>query len=292
MTTPATPTQQNDRRKRFGKKALSIAFNIAAGAAVTAAAKTAVVATMTWATAPALATLLISSFAVGAAATTFSHAMQTRAAKKSGAAGPKFWSRRNAKTFATSSGLALIGGALFLGFNEGIFGKIFGSAPAEAAAPAPVAEAIPVAAPCPTPMQSFAALIDGHTVSDRVTDALARAESTNARVAAQGVKDLAFFANNGFDGVPKDGGVALDLFRQAAEAGNTQAKIDLLYMQYHGLNGIDANPDAARAAMNDINTARAAMFVENWGGADKVTEAVSFDAKTILQNVKPACAAL
>lgn len=289
----------------WGKKALSITFNIAAGAAAAAAAKAIVAVPMALMSAPAVATLLVSSVAVGAAMTVMCHAGQTYSAKKKGLEGPKFWTKQNRNTFLKSSGFALIGGALFMGFGDALMDKFFGPSPDATPAPAdvkpeqvviapepvpePVVEeavVVPVAPPCPTPMQSFATLIDGHNVSDRVTDAIARAESDNARVAAQGAKDLAFFAFNGFDGVPKDPSVAAGLFQQAAEAGNVQAKVDLLYMQYHGLGGVTANPSAALSAMNDIGTPRAEMFVQQWGGADKITERVAFDAKAILSGVK------
>lgn len=294
-----------DAPKKYGRgrKALSIAFNIAAGAAAAAAAKALVAVPMTLMSAPAVATLLVSSVAVGAAMTLMCHAGQTYSAKKKGLEGPKLWTKQNRNIFLKSSGFALIGGALFMGFGEAI-DKFF--APAPEAAPAPVevkpevvpepapepvppaveeAAVVPVPAPCPTPMESFAALIDGQSVSDRVTDAIARAGSENARVAAQGAKDLAFFAFNGFDGVPKDPSVAAGLFQQAAEAGNVQAKVDLLYMQYHGLGGVTANPSAALSAMNDIGTPRAEMFVQQWGGASQITERVAFDAKAILSGV-------
>ena len=296
-----TPAKKYGR----GKKALSIAFNIAAGAAAAAVAKSVVAVPMAMMSAPAVATLLVSSLAVGAAMTVMCHAGQTYSAKKKGLEGPKFWTKQNRNTFLKSSGFALIGGALFMGFGE-VVDKFFGPTPDVTptpeikpaptpivATPDPVPEpvtetiiAAPVAAPCPTPMESFASLIDGHNVSDRVTDAIARAGSDNARVAAQGAKDLAFFAFNGFDGVPKDPTVAAGLFQQAAEAGNVQAKVDLLYMQYHGLGGVTANPSAALSAMNDIGTPRAEMFVQQWGGADKITERVAFDAKAILSGVK------
>jgi hypothetical protein len=294
----------------WGKKALSITFNIAAGAAAAAAAKAIVAVPMVMMSAPALATLLVSSVAVGAAMTVMCHAGQTYSAKKKGTEGPKFWTKQNRNTFLKSSGFALIGGALFMGFGDALMDKFFGPAPEATPAPVEVkpepvviappepmpeplpepvieeAAAAPVVAPCPTPMESFSALIDGHTVSDRVTDAMARAGSESARVAAQGAKDLAFFAFNGFDGVPKDPSVAAGLFQQAAEAGNVQAKVDLLYMQYHGLGGVTANPSAAISAMSDIGTPRAEMFVQQWGGADKITERVAFDAKAILSGVR------
>ena len=321
LTVTPTPEQAEEdaapaKKYGRGKKALSIAFNIAAGAAAAAVAKSIVAVPMAMMSAPAVATLLVSSFAVGAAMTVMCHAGQTYSAKKKGVEGPKFWTKQNRNTFLKSSGFALIGGALFMGFGE-VVDKFFGPTPdatptpevkpeptpviatPEPAAdpviaqpvvtPEPAAETViaaPVAVPCPTPMESFASLIDGHNVSDRVTDAIARAGSDNARVAAQGAKDLAFFAFNGFDGVPKDPTVAAGLFQQAAEAGNVQAKIDLLYMQYHGVGGVTANPSAALSAMNDIATPRAEMFVQQWGGADKITERVAFDAKAILSGVK------
>ncbi len=321
-----------------GRKILSISFNIAAGFAAAAAAKTIVAIPMAMMSAPAVATLLVSSFAVGAAMTAMCHAGQTISARKKGLEGPKFWTKQNRNTFLKSSGFALIGGALFMGFGEGLMDRFFGTTPdvapqqpmvvapdqtfitapdihadsgvvlnttpdpviTHAAPQLPVpdvqpdtviavqdtATALPAAIPCPSPMESFAGLIDGHTVSDRVTDAMTRAASDSAKVAAQGTKDLAYFAFNGFDGVPKDPSVAAGLFQQAAEAGNVQAKIDLLYMQFHGLGGVTANPDAAISAMNDIATPRAELFVQQWGGAEKITERVAFDAKAILAGVK------
>jgi|GEM_PF-1484854 len=319
-----------------GRKILSISFNIAAGFAAAAAAKTIVAIPMAMMSAPTVATLLVSSFAVGAAMTAMCHAGQTISARKKGLEGPKFWTKQNRNTFLKSSGFALIGGALFMGFGEGLMDRFFGTTPDAApqqpmivspeqtviatpdipadsgvvlnTTPDPVithtapqlpvpdvqpdvaiadpSTLAPAALPCPTPMESFAGLIDGHTVSDRVTDAMNRAASDSAKVAAQGTKDLAYFAFNGFDGVPKDPTVAAGLFQQAAEAGNLQAKIDLLYMQFHGLGGVTANPDAALSAMNDIATPRAEMFVQQWGGAEKITERVAFDAKAILAGVK------
>lgn len=335
---PAVETAAPAKKYGWGKKALSISFNVAAGFAAAAAAKAVVAVPMTLFAAPAVATLLVSSLAVGAAMTAMCHAGQTYSARKKGLEGPKFWTKQNRNTFLKSSGFALVGGALFMGFGEGLFDRFFGTMPDAPApeAPAPVipdvnttplvaptvldtapdlggvsqpdtaiptttpaalpdiapdatpdaAIATPAPLPCPTPMESFGNLIDGHNVSERVTDAMSRAASENAAVAAQGTKDLAFFAFNGFDGVPQSDTVAAGLFQQAADTGNVQAKIDLLYMQYHGLAGITAQPDAALSAMSDIATPRAEMFVQQWGGADKITERVAFDAKAILSGVK------
>lgn len=145
--------------------------------------------------------------------------------------------------------------------------------------------------PCVTPVEQFNTLIDGHQVSAQVTDAMHRAASTNARVAAQGVKDLAFYAHNGFGGVPKNPNVAVELFKQAADAGNVQAKVDLLYMQHHGLDGIPADKTASLGAMKDItHNARAGEFVKAWGGAGKSIPSVKFDTGTILKGMKVGCA--
>lgn len=153
----------------------------------------------------------------------------------------------------------------------------------------PPVETIVAAPICLSPTEQFAALIDGHDVSSRVTDAIARSASTNAHVAAQGAKDLAFFAFNGMDGVPKDPSVAVELFKQAAEGGNMQAKVDLLYMQYHGLGGVTADKASALGAMQDMKGARAAMFVREWGGAGRVIEHVKFDTSTILKGMTVGC---
>jgi hypothetical protein len=160
--------------------------------------------------------------------------------------------------------------------------------PVETAVIPPV-ETIVAAPICLSPTEQFAALIDGHDVSARVTDAISRSASTNAHIAAQGAKDLAFFAFNGMDGVPKDASVAVELFKQAAEGGNMQAKVDLLYMQYHGLGGVTADKASALGAMQDMKGARAAMFVREWGGAGRVIEHVKFDTSTILKGMTVGC---
>lgn len=310
-------------------KVFNFVASMAAGAAVTAAAKTAAIVGMSVAGAPAWATLAVAGLAVGVGATLY-HDLRERSAKKkegetlsgyfSAAHGKELFSKKNAKVFGISTVAALIGSALMLGFHEGVIQDawrgFFGGAPdvappvEEALIVPPVAEEIippveetipPVAeeivppveevAPavvCLTPAEKFANLIQGHDVSGRVTDAIARSASTNAAVAAQGAKDLAFFAFNGFDGVPKDASVAVELFKQAADAGNLQAKVDLLYMQYHGLGGLTADPQAAVATMSTLPGARAAMFVEAWGGAKDAAGAV-FSTDSILKGMTVGC---
>ncbi len=278
-------------KKSRGKKVLSAAFNIAAGAGTAMAVKSAVVSTMTWAAAPAVATLVVSSLAVGLASTLMCHLGERHKAKKAGSDLPKFFRRETAKRFAKNSGFALLGGALALGFSEGLFDKIFGSTPAPAA---PAIVAAPVAVVVPPVEAVCAPLVDraheffgGPDMSSRVADALNRSESLNPRIAAQGTKDLAYFAFNGFDGVPKDPNLALELFQKAADGGNVQAKIDMLYIQYHGLAGVKADPQAAMDAMRAIDSPKAVQFVQQWGGAGKESLGrVVFDSKAILGDMK------
>lgn len=243
-----------------------MAFNVAAGAGATAAAKVGATLLLTSFAVPAVATLVVSSLAVGAAGAAVAHALENRSLKKAGLSTHKFWSaekkRKNVKNFFTSSGLALVGGALFLGFSEGVFEKLFGATPAPAAVPV----AVPVVIP---PTEQFSALINGHNVALEVKQALARAASTDAHVAAQGTKDLGYYAFNGLGGVPKDATLAVDLFKEAATAGSTQAKVDLAYIQYHGLAGVPVDKAAAIASLQDVHTAKAESFLKSWGATAK-----------------------
>jgi len=279
------------------KKILCAVFNMAVGAGLTALTKTAIVGAMI--TCPPMAVLLATSVATGLVMTALCHEGKRRAAKKATGNAPAFFSKKNAKSFfnkqnakvfATSGLFSFIGGALFLGFQTGVIQdglqKIFGSTPAPAAVlPVPV----DIPAPCPSTMENFASVIKDHPVSDRVQDALQRADSANPHVAAQGAKDLGYFAFNGLDGVPKDATVALELFQKAADGGNAQAKIDLLYAQFHGLGGVQANQQAAFDAMRQIRSPRADWFVQQWtehAGKTAGDAAQAFDSKSILQGVK------
>ncbi len=238
--------------------------------------------------------------------------------------GKELLSKKNLKVFGLSTTFAIAGSALFMGLHSGAIQNFFGFGPDAPAVPPvvvppvetavvppvetvvappvetviappvetavlPPVETIVAAPVCVSPADQFANLIAGHDVSSRVTDAIARSASTNAHVAAQGAKDLAFFAVNGFDGVPKDPHVAVELFKQAAEAGNMQAKVDLLYMQYHGLGGVPADKASALGAMQDMKGARAAMFVQEWGHGAKNLVHVKFDTTTILKGMAVGC---
>lgn len=226
---------------RKGRRFLSAIFNMAVGAGATALAKTAVAGAMI--TCPPLAILLATSVTVGAVATFMCHEGRRRKEKKTAFFSKQnvkdIFNRTNAKVFAKSTFYSLVGGALFLGFQSGAIQDglrhIFGSTPVTAAVP-PVS-APPVAPPvgtdlpvCPTAMEEMSGVIRDNHVSSRVLDAMNRTHSANPHVAAQAVKDLAFFSFNGLDGVPKDPALAKDLFEQAAEKGNWQAVRDLKYI--------------------------------------------------------------
>lgn len=245
------------------QKYLGMAFNVAAGAAATAGAKAASTLLLASFAVPVLGTLIVSSLAVGAAGAAVAHTLENRQLKKSGAATTKFFTRenksKNIKRFLMSSGLAFIGGALFLGFTEGLFEKLFGSTPA-------VAELPPVA-PAPvevSPIDKFAIAVSTQPVTAEVAQAMARTASESAAVSAQATKDLAYYTFNGFGGVAKDQVLAVELFNQAAAAGSTQAKVDLAYIQYHGLAGVTADKTAALAAMQELPGQKAASFVKAW----------------------------
>lgn len=272
---PSAPARGGKVRRAF-----NIAANVAVGAAATAGAKIAVGTLAASFAVPALATLVVSSIAVGAAATLACHVMQNHALKKEGKEKQKFWSHKNAMVFGTSSGLALIGGALFLGFEDqirsffsntlasvksvasGIVSPFVDAAPVETIVAAPPVETAVAAAPAAT--DRLAEIIAANNVSADVKEAFARSASANAAVAAQGTKDLAFYAFNGLDGMPKDQNLAVELFNKAAAAGNVQAKVDLAYIQFHGLGGVAADKTAALAAVQELGTAKAEMFAKAW----------------------------
>lgn len=247
-----------------GKKALAIAFNMAAGATLTAGAKIGVGMLAASFAVPALATLVASAVAVGVVSSMWCHHGQNKALKKQGLATQGFWSKEkrkhNLKTFLISSGFAAVGGALYLGFEEQInsfFGSLFGK-PEVAPIQTLVAPVVPSAT------DKIADIIASGNASTQVHDALARSLSANATVAAQGTKDLAYFSFNGLGGLPKDQSLALELFNKAADAGNVQAKVDLAYVQYHGLAGVPADQNAALSSLQEVNTGKAKMFVKAW----------------------------
>lgn len=91
---------------------------------------------------------------------------------------------------------------------------------------APMEKKYVAPAPKPTALEEFSSLIKDKKVSWDVKDAMRRANRGNP----QGVKDLAYYAFNAKDGVPKDESLAVKLFHKAAKKGNGQAKRDLRYI--------------------------------------------------------------
>ena len=326
---PAKPS----RAKGFLKGAFNFAVKAGIGAAVSATLKTAAVVGAGLAGAPVWATVLISGLAVGLGATLVHDAYERRALKKEGkelapyfskAHGKQLVSKKSLKTFGISTVAAVAGSMLFMGFHEGViqgwWNHLTGHAPAvapvvPAVAPvvapvAPVEHVVaappvehvaappvaPVVAPvhCATPVEQFSTLVNGHHVSAQVESALHRAASANPRVHAQGLKDLAYYAQNGFGGVPKDHTVALNLFKQAADAGNLQGKVDMVYLQHYGLDGIHADKAASVSTMKGLATHshRASELVKAWAGAGKAVVPTEFNSATIVQGMPaPACGA-
>lgn len=151
--------------------------------------------------------------------------------------------------------------------------------PVTGTAPVPVVEPTELAK---VPQDQFRELIANQNVSPDVKEAAERMLSTDPKIAAQATKDAAFHLLNG---IGMDGGnekLALALLKDAADAGNVQAKVDLAYLQYHGLAGVEAEPKAALAAMQEIKTdARAANFVSAWTGhATQATPVMTAPAST------------
>lgn len=326
---PVTAATEAATPKKKGWR--SAVFNFVASAGISAAAsltaKTVAGAALASAGVSTVGIIVASGFVVGAAVTVARDAWDSH---KEGLSLKEYFSKAHWKgfitskktwgTFALSTGGALLGSAVALGFQTGFIQDTWNNFwnPPVAQPVIPVVPVIPevvqpvippvevqpvippvevtqveppvVAPVCLTPGEQFTQLIDGRDVSSRVTDAMTRAASTNPAIAAQGTKDLAFFAFNGFDGVPKNPDVAVQLFKQAAESGNMQAKVDLVYMQYHGLGGIPADKAAAVSTMKSLAGGRAAEFVSAWGGAGKSVAASAFSTETIFKGIAaPAC---
>lgn len=319
-------------KKSFLKKAFNFAVKAGLGAGVSAIMKSAALAAAGLGGAPVWATVLISGAAVGLGATLFHDFMERRELKKEGkeltpyfskAHGKKLVSKKSLTTAGISTVAAIAGSMLFMGFHEGIiqgwWNHLTGHAPAAlpvapAVAPviAPPVEhvAAPVVAPpvehvaappvvvapvhCVTPIEQFNTLVDGHHVSAQVQNALHRVSSANPRVHAQALKDLAYYAHNGFGGVPKNPNVAVELFKQAADAGNLQSQVDMTYLQHYGLDGVHADKAASAATMKGLaaHSHRASELVKAWNGAGvKSIVPTTFDSGSIVKGMTVGCAA-
>ncbi len=289
-----------DIARKKGKKFLSAAFNMAAGFGATFAAKAVVTSFAAWTMMPAIGALLVSSFAVGVAATLVHHAIDKNKAKKRGDIEPELFTKKNAKDFAFSSGFALIGGALFLNFdtisdklasifsngadsvsniadatNEAVATTAVNTLEPEISEPSVVEgnntnidEQLTVLEPsvatkifsCGDAANNFKDWTGDSNLSEKAIASLTKAETGSP----QGVKDLGYFLFNGFGGVPENKGLAVEMFKCAATDGNVQAKVDFAYSMFHGL-GQEQNKDLAFDIMKEVKgSARAEWFLQEW----------------------------
>ncbi len=92
------------------------------------------------------------------------------------------------------------------------------------------------------------------------------------------LKTKAFELFNGRGGEEVDQAMALKLYEAAAEAGNIDAKVDLAYIQYHGLAGVEANPEVAIATMKELGKTE-------WLGGQKIPELNAGSASSYTNNV-------
>jgi hypothetical protein len=127
-------------------------------------------------------------------------------------------------------------------------------------APAPV----PVPVAPATPLDAIKDYAANHKVSAKLKEALVRADSTNPRIRAQALDDIAVYA-------PKDLRVeAYELLKKSATMGNVKAKTDLAEMLFNGDKtiGLKADPDAAITKMTALakHSPRASKILESWIG--------------------------
>ncbi len=104
--------------------------------------------------------------------------------------------------------------------------------PAPAPAPAPTDAAPAAPAPIPAPVPTVSAIdqaqaLLGDGASSRMQAIFAAAEQGNP----QALKDAAYYLFNGTQGLPQNQDLAIQLYEQAARAGNAQAIHDLAYIR-------------------------------------------------------------
>lgn len=290
------------------KKWLTAAFNLGSGMAVALAVKTVVVTCAATIASPA-ATVFIGAAAAGVATSYLRHTLHNYQREKAGEEPLKF----TYKKAAMGAGFGMLGAGIISGLDHfapdllsnsiSSIKNFFGfSSPAVCPDPQPAPDNMlpatdqqvmpepapvetaelpeteidcPPCEPAPSAIDCVTELAKAEGVSSRVHDAISRAASENARVSAQGVKDLGYFLFNGFDGMPKDPCLAVQLLKEAAENGNIQAQVDLAYIEYHGNEaaGIAADPEAALEKMKELQTDKARWFLEQWTGTASDTAA-------------------
>lgn len=266
-------------------KWLSQTFNAVAkiglGAAVGLGVKTAVLTVAATASAPALAIAGIAALAGGLsslAASVVKHSYENRQLVKAGQDTLRYdWKKKGTLAF----GLGALGGGVFSYFSDTIssaLGDVFDYFKTPDFATNPLAEIAPSAAPeiLPAPAAAMSGpcladdvqkLVNTDGTSDTVKDAATRACSGNARVAAQGTKDLGFHMLNGV-GVEKAPALGVAQLTKAAEAGNIQAIRDMAYLQFHGISGVEKNVEAALEKMETVvktdKTGLAKRLMDQW----------------------------
>ncbi len=129
----------------------------------------------------------------------------------------------------------------------------------------PVAENTSVILPTPSPLERAAEILKGQKnvspyIQQRLTVALDGDVAEDIR--AQAKKDLAIALRE------KDSILAGDLITEAANEGNTGAKVDRAWAKYHGQLGFAADREAGLAEMRAIadKSAAARKFVNAWTG--------------------------
>lgn len=206
-----------------------------AGAGVTFAVKsTAATCAATFGAAPLLA-LAGTALAVGIASASVKHIFARAAAKKDPTLDqPTFWSKQTAKNFGMSCGMTMLGGFAAMMVAETLLGSC-----AEASTHKPSVLGVPKpSAPV-------------HSLFDDLHGSNAKAQALIERAKhgkPQALKDLAYSLYNGKFGLDVDKNLALDLYHQAADAGNKQAIRDLKFLEGAGQHVKTAAKHAAKTA--------------------------------------------
>jgi TPR repeat protein len=163
--------------------------------------------------------------------------------------------------------------------------------PTQPEAPAPVAPPVP-AVPVPTLAERTAALVQGNgNRLSRSWQAIAQRAIAGDAIAQ---KDVAMSMLNGTHGFQRNAEHALELYRAAADAGVTQARVDLSYIKFHGLAGVTADRMGAAQELREIarsNRYASDMLHSLTGermGTGRVTAAMRQAAAAVRETVAPA----
>ena len=159
--------------------------------------------------------------------------------------------------------------------------------PATATTSTPDASVLATPAPrvMTSPLDAIKEYASNNNVSPKLKEALLRVESSNPRIRAQALDDIAVYA-------PKSMQVqAYALLQKSASLGNLKAKADLLTMEFYGnkVLGIKANPESAADKMVELSkkSKYAAKMVEEWLGKPFVPADVPVAAPVIPPVVTP-----